>query len=202
MNCTTELLSVIAADCNDPSIAGTYGDVILVPYDAIDRTLTKISGATGGQRVISELVLKSGRQGYSFAAFDNSVLGAASLNAGTYKNNFQHDLTLRVFVKNTTTKTFVNLFANARVVAIVKNKNYGSNGEDVYETYGFDSGLKLNTLTSDTTMADGVVYELVLGNDETSKEKSLPISVFDTSLSTTETMLSSLVDANFVDPGA
>lgn len=187
MDCVTELTNVIAADCNNPAVAGTFGEVVLVPFDAVDRAASRVEN-----NVISELVLKNGKKGYMFSTFDNSVLGAVSLNSGTYRNNLQHDLTLRIFVKSENTKHFVNTFVNARVVAIVKNKEAGENGETMYEAYGYDAGLVLNTLNSDTSMADGVVYELVIGNDETSKEKSVPKSVWAGSLADTETMLGTL----------
>lgn len=183
-------MNAIAADCQNPAVAGVYGEVILLPYDAIDRAESTVT-----DNVISEIVLKSTRKGYSFSSFDNSPLGAVSLVAGTYRNTIQHDLTLRVFVKTEAIKSFVNSFVNARVVAIVKNKEMGAAGETMYEAYGWDAGLRLNTLNSDTTMADGVVYELVTGNDETSKEKSIQKSVWAGTLAATETMLATLTAA-------
>lgn len=190
MDCASELMSVVAADCDNPAIAGMYGEVILLPFDAIDR-----AGSTVTDNIISEIALKASRKGYSFASFDNTPLGAVSLVQGTYRNTIQHDLTLRIFVKTEAIKKFVNAFVNARVVAIVKNKEMGANGDTMYEAYGWDSGLRLNTLNSDTTMADGVVYELVSGNDEVSKEKSIPKSVWAGTLAETETMLATLTAA-------
>jgi hypothetical protein len=42
-------------------------------------------------------------------------------------------------------------------------------------------------------MADGVVYEVTVGSGENSKESSTPKSVFNKTLSDTETMLNALV---------
>ncbi len=187
MDCGSELNNVIAANCEIPALAGTYGEVILIPYSAIDRARSVVA-----DDVISEIALKTGRKAYSFTTFDNAPLGAPSLVAGTYINSFQHDLTLRVFVKREEIKAFLNSLANARVVAILKNKELGEAGEVQYEAYGWDSGLVMNPLTSDTSMADGVVYEMMSGNDDISKERSLPKSVWDTDLATTEAMLASL----------
>lgn len=189
MDCADELMDVIAADCQNAAVAGVYGEVILIPYDAIDR-----AGSTIADNVISEIALKATRKAYSYSAFDNSPLGAVSLVAGTYRNTLQHDLTLRIFVKTEAIKAFVNAFVNARIVAVVKNKEMGANGETMYEAYGWDAGMVLNTLNSDTSMADGVVYELVTGNDETSKEKSIPKSVWAGTLADTETMLATLTN--------
>lgn len=187
MDCASELTNVVAADCQNPAVAGVYGEVILLPYDAIDRAASTVT-----DNVVSEIVMKATRKGYSFASFDNSPLGAVSLVVGVYHNTIQHDLTLRVFVKTESVKSFVNAFVNARVVAIVKNKEMGADGETMYEAYGWDAGLVLNALNSDTSMADGVVYELVTGNDETSKEKSVQKSVWAGTLADTETMLATL----------
>lgn len=188
MDCATQLISVIAAECNNPAVAGTYGDVILIPHSAVDRVASTVT-----DNVISALVLKALSQpGRVFETLDNSVLGAVSLNQGTYQNNFQHDVTLRIFIKNDGVKTFLNGFANTRVIAIVKNKEQGTAGEVTYEAYGYDAGLVLNSVTADTSMADGVVYELVTGSDDTAKEKSLPKSVWTGTLADTETMLASI----------
>jgi hypothetical protein len=187
MDCSSELQNVVAADCENSAIAGLYGEIILIPYGAVDRADSAIS-----DNVISELVLKTGMKASTFSAFDNSPLGAVSLVSGTYRNTFQHDLTLRIFVKTEQIKAFVNNFGNARVIAIVKNKEMGAAGEVMYEAYGWDSGLVLNTLNSDTNMTDGIVYELVTGSDETSKENSIPKSVWAGTLAATETMLQTL----------
>lgn len=188
MDCTTELRNLVAANCDDPAVAGTYGEVIIVPYSAIDRTASAVSD----KGVITSIVLLSGRSGYLFESFDNSPLGAVSLVDGTYRKTWQHDATLRVFTKNEESKEFVNGATNSRVVIIMKNKEPGPSGEVQYEAYGWDAGLVLTSATGDTTIADGVVYELVFGNDDTSKEKTVQRSVFDTDLATTEVMLKTL----------
>ena len=180
--------NLAAADCDNPAVAGTFGEVILVPYSAIDRTASSVTA----KGVIESIVLKTGRTGYLFDAYDNSPLGAVSLVAGTYVNRWQHDATLRVFTKSEAAKEFVNGATNSRIVVIMKNKELGSDGTTQYEAYGWDAGLVLTEATGDTTITDGVVYELVFGNDETSKEKTVQKSVFDTDLDKTETMLKTL----------
>lgn len=190
MDCTSELKNLVAASCENPAVAGTFGEVILLPYNGIDRAQSEVENG-----VIKSIVMKTGKKGCLFDAYDNSPLGAVSLVAGTYRNNWQHDATLRVFTKSTEAKEFVNGLTNSRVVVVLKNKEGATGGEVTYEAYGWDAGLVLTEATGDTTLADGVVYELVLGSDETSKEKTVQKSVFDTSIATTETMLKTLYTA-------
>ena len=42
MDCVTELTNVVAADCNNPAVAGTFGEVVLVPFDAVDREVERL----------------------------------------------------------------------------------------------------------------------------------------------------------------
>ena len=188
MDCTKQLMNVVAAVCDTPATAGTQGQVILLPYGGIDRILSEVT-----DNVIKSIIMRNNAKGNTFDTLERGVLGAPSLVAGTYVNSWQHDVTLRIFVKNEDVKKFVNAFTNSRVVAIVQNNEVGNAGDVMYEAYGWDAGLKLNEATGDTTMADGLVYEITAGNDDQAKERSLPKSVFITDIATTETMLNSLV---------
>ena len=187
-DCSKLGMGLQAVVCGKPPVAGTGSKVILLNYSEIDRNLSVVA-----DNVITALVLKQQATGYEFRGLDNSNLGATTLNKGTYMSNFQHDLTLRIFAKNEASKKFANSLNGARVVAIVQNKEQGDNGSVKWECYGWDAGLELNEFESNTEMADSVVYQILLGSGENSKESSLPKSVFSTDLTTTETMLDGLI---------
>lgn len=188
IDCSKLTDGVIAAVCNKPAIAGTGHRVILINYNDIDRSISEVEG-----NVIKKLVLKTGATGYEYESLENSTLGEISLNKGTYFSNWQHDLTLRVFAKSESSKGFVNSLNSARVVAVVDNKELGDDGDVKYEVYGWDAGLELNEGTASTDMADLVVYTIKMGSGANSKEASLPKSIFDADLATTETMLNTLL---------
>ena len=187
MDCGTELASLVAADCENPAIAGLNGKVRLLPYNGIDRP-----GSTITDNVISEIVMLSGKKGFVFDSFDNSPVGSVTINAGTYQNTLNHGMVLRIFVKSEAAKDFVNKFLNARVVIITDAKEEGADGSIKYETWGWHSGLVLTDIAHTTEYTDGVVFELTTGSDETSKEKTVPKSVWAGSLTETEQMLNSL----------
>jgi hypothetical protein len=187
-DCSKITAGLIAAVCGKQAIGGTNPRVILLNYSDIDRTLS-----TEADGVISAIVLKEDAIGYEFTSLDNAATGTATYNRGTYFGNFQHDLALRVFSKSEASKKFVNSLNGARVVAIVENKEGGTGGAVKYEAYGWDAGLEFNEGTGTTDVADGVVYELTIGSGETSKEGTLPKSVYGATLAETETMLAALV---------
>jgi hypothetical protein len=188
MDCSRITQGLQAVVCGQPAIPGTGPRVILINYSDIDRSLSTVNG-----NVISSIILKEDATGYDFASLDNANLGEVSYNKGTYFGNWQHDLTMRVFAKNEVSKKFVNSLNGARVVAVVENKESGSDGGVKYEAYGWDAGLELNEGTASTDMADMVVYQIKAGSGANSKEGSLPKSVFATDLDHTETMLNALV---------
>lgn len=196
MDCSQITAGLIAAQCGKTPIKGTNGKVYLISYEDINRdeALTVVTN-----NVISELALKSTKSGYLFESLEDSAVGEIALAKGKYMNQFDHKLPLRIFTKSEPAKAFVNGMTDARIVAIVENKEMGTAGEIKYEAYGWDAGLVLTELKSTTEYADGVAYELTLASDD-SKEYTLPKSVFTTSgtvgvsnLEATEAMLTALL---------
>lgn len=188
MDCSKIVMGLQAVDCGKPAIAGTASRVVLLNYADVDRALSEEA-----DNVISKIILKDAANGFDFYSLDNTTLGEVSINKGTYFSNWQHDLSLRIFAKNEDSKKFVNSLNGARVIALVENKEGGKDNDVKWEAYGWDSGLELNEMTSSTDMADLVVYQTKMGSGANSKESSLPKSVFDTDLATTETMIDALI---------
>ena len=190
MDCSKLTAGLVAAICGKTATAGAEDDVILINFDDIDRTLSEVT-----DNVITKLVLKEGAKAYLFTTFGKSLDDAgATFTKGTYRNTWVHNVPNRIFTKNELSKKFVNQIADgARVVEIVKNKEIGTAGDVKYEAYGWDNGLELNEATSTIAMTDGVVYDLNMGSSDTAQEGSLPKSVFDTDLTTTEAMINGLI---------
>lgn len=192
MNCSELTKDLEAAKCNTSSTAGLEDDVILLNFDDVD----KAASGTPEDNVISKIAMKTGKKGYVFTTFGKSFdEGGATFVKGTYRNTWQHNLPLRIFVKNEEAKAFVNQFASgAKVIAIVKNKEIGPAGEVKYEAYGWDNGMEMNESTNTVAFADGVVYTLTVGSSETAQEGSLPKSVYAADLEATEELIKSLTE--------
>ena len=196
MNCADITANLVAAVCNKQAIGGTGAKVYLLNYEDIDRDLS-----TGAGDVLSAIVMKSTKKGFSFTAIEDSVVGEFSMNKGTYFNSWNHNLPLKIFTKSELSKKFMKDLAGARVVAIVENKEIGTatvggvvaTGEVKYEVYGWDAGLEALEATGTTAIADGVVYDIKIGTGDKSKETSLPKSFFNTNLATTEIALAAII---------
>ncbi|OJV40832.1 MAG: hypothetical protein BGO29_14790 [Bacteroidales bacterium 36-12] len=190
MNCSDLLAAVTAAQCGKNATVGLEDNLILVNFNDVDKAASVVTSD-----VISDLVLKSGKKGYTFTTIGRSFndAGVPSVNRGTYKNTVSHSIPLRIFIKTEPAKAFVNkLIAGARFMAIAKNNEIGTAGEVKYEVYGWDNGLEITNLASTVAMADGVVYDVTVSSIDGAGEGSLPKSIWDTDLETTELIIAGL----------
>ena len=190
MNCTELTAGVVGAQCGKNATVGLEDELVLINFDDADK-----AGSTVTDNVISELLLKTGKKGYNFTTIGRSFndAGVPSVTRGTYKNTVVHSLPLRIFLKTEEAKAFINkLIEGARFMAVVKNKEIGEAGEVKYETYGWDNGLEITALVGTVAMADGIVYDVTVSSVDGAGEGSLPKSIWDTDLATTETMIASL----------
>ncbi len=190
MDCSDLAASIVGFDCDTKTGAGTSGKVWLINYADVDKASSTIS-----DNVISALVLKANKYAYTAVTTDgNAVVGTATPNVGTYVTTVTHAVQMRLFIKDEDTKAAINQLLNARVVAVVENKD-DNNPETHFECYGFENGLKVSEGTISTEMSDGVVFDLTLSSTDNSTESSIAKSVFITDIATTKTMLDSLVQA-------
>lgn len=189
MNCSELLQGLIGAECGKNTTSGAKDDVILIPFSVVDKTASTIT-----DNVIESLVLSNGKKAFKFSTYGKSLNEAgATFAKGTYRNSWTHAVPLRIFIKNEEAKKFVNTFGDgAKVMVLLKNNDTGTDHAVAYELYGWDNGLELNESANTIALTDGIVYSLGLASAEGEGEGSLPKSVFDTDIATTETMIASL----------
>lgn len=188
MNCGQITADIIGASCGKNVVTGVNTRIILINYDDIDRAVN-----TPANGVLSSLTLVGSKKGVQMTTNNKGFTVECALAAGTYSNAFTHKITSRVFVKGQEIKTQIDKMRDSLLVAVVQNKDIGSAGDTKYEVYGFYSGLKMSELTANSDDADGIIYSIVLSTDESSKEPSLPLSLFATDMETTDALVDSLI---------
>ena len=210
ISCGKLSMGVVGVDCNNPLIMGVKPNAIIINHNDIDIEKTTISE----DGVITSLVLKTDmdkdspsnlipRKGFLAQTLNDGISTNVAFAKGAYYNGWEQNFTLRLFDNTPKIKQFIDKLSKSRVVVIVENNHIKyadpsdseeKKGETVYEVYGFYTGLELNEATRDSTDADTKGgYVLTCGCDENSKEPSLPITIFNQSLSATKTMIEGLV---------
>lgn len=213
MDCSKIALGLVAANCASAELPGTGSSVFLMSYSDIDRENSTVGSITANidgvsatlTNIISAIALKAGTFAYVFESLEDSHVGEIALSKGSYYSEFDHVLSLRVFVKTEGAKAFVNQLKGARVVCVPQAKakdthtNCGPLSDQTwslgeYEAYGWDAGLVVTEVTASTEMPDKTVYTIKLASSDLSKEQTLPKAVFNTTAGTGLTMLNALVE--------
>jgi len=188
IDCSKISAGLTAAVCGARPLAGLGSRVILMNYSDIDKTASTVTS-----NVISAITLKGAAVAYEFFSLPDTMQADCAFERGTYMGLWAHNLNLKVFTKSETAKAFINSLKDARLVAIVENNEAGTAGEIKYEAYGWESGMKLTEAPVSSAVADGLVCDLKLASTDGSKETSIQKSVFITSLTATESMLTALL---------
>ena len=199
IDCNKLSRGVEGFDCKNPLIPGVKPKAVLINIEDVDIDETELSDG-----IITKLILKSGKIGYSAETLEDAISTNVAFAKGTYYSGWDQNFVLRIFDNSPKVKKFINELSRSRVIAVVENKYVKYNlagsdevkGETVFEVFGFFTGLKLNEATRDSTDADTKGgYVITLGCDDNAKEPMLPITLFyDGGLSATQTAFESLFE--------
>lgn len=190
--CSTLSKNILGFDCAKPLVTGVDDRIVLINVNDINRDLCKFDPQN--PLLMTDLILKTGKKGYSVTGYNLSNDYDTALAKGTYIDGYEHNLMFRIFNISAETKLWIDSLKNTRVVAIVGNKVSPGHANDKYEVLGWDLGLEVMELTRNQKDADtrgGFVIKLAV--DETNKESSLPYTLFKTDATTTETLVESLI---------
>lgn len=168
MDCSKITKGLVAGACGSLPQGGTGTKVWLFNYADIDRETSVVTNEE-----LTTLAMKDGAKGFVYQSLDNSTDGSAILNKTTYSANYDHSVFLRIFSDDTEAKAFLNDAKEARIVAIVERK---TSGDNKFEVFGWQSGLKMSENPYNTKFTDNVAYAPVFASDDDSKESFLPLT--------------------------
>ncbi|MCQ9638599.1 hypothetical protein MP478_04290 [Chryseobacterium sp. WG14] len=115
-----------------------------------------------------------------------------SLSIGDYADLFTH--TVNLFSQGMTIDTVCNLKAlavGAEVIAIVHQRDKGTDNKDAFWVYGFDNGLKIGEFTWNSNENNGNSI-IPLASREPNLEKDPPLRLLLTDYTTTKAFFDSL----------
>lgn len=189
-NCSP-ITAGIVFDCSKTLLAGVKDTIILLPFEDVDKTLSTID--VTNKSLLTNLVMKATKLGYKVDGVNFSNDYDTALAKGKYQNDFEHNITFRVFSISAVTKDWIEKLGKTRVMVVVTNNVSSGSGADKYEILGWDLGLEVAELTRN--QSDGETkgaFVLKLACDETNKESKLPLTVFKTDEATTDTIIAAL----------
>lgn len=193
--CDFKLQANIDSNCENPSVKGVRNTGYIINYDDIDWDASQRD--TENPNIVPTLVLKKGaKKAYSVYIPGNTPFTGTqkALATGTYRNKFTKTLHLVVLDNGAgVAHDVIDQLANGRFVVILENKFTGKNGDNVFELYGFETGLAATEMTDEkySEDTDG-------GWAVTLEETDAPTSgifLFNESVETTRAAVESLLTA-------
>lgn len=192
--CEQLIASDINTSCYAQSNRGLESDGVIVNYNDIDFAKSKVSASN--KNIITDLVLKAGKKGYSIRQLGSTPFNGTKkdFKSGTYVNTWDKTISLVVLDEGAdVTRDIIDPLSNGTFVAVLKNKTKGADGSAEYEIFGYDQGLKMTEGSNDKWSEDTIG-----GYAVTLVESSAPNSgrfLFDTDKETTEAKFESLKTA-------
>jgi len=182
--------SGILADCDTKPVAGTETEIFLANREDIVDLDYNISNSM----IVEGINMVALKKFYKFKGIKQSNNPSAKMNKSKYVNNWIHLLDFLIFANDGAAKKLINDLSSAEVVAIVQNKWKGASGNMAYEMLGFSAGLVLVAAERNPNDAETAgAWKLSLGQDEGQFEDLPPLTIFDTDLATTTSLITALL---------
>lgn len=186
LDCNEILSADIQKDCLNKAIGGIEVNVVLIPFESIDKNASSL--LVGNKLVIQNLDLKAGKTGYYIEGVKQSMgasfeMVAKDLNFNSYKHTFS-GVVLSPSAENK--KSLSELASGSRYVAVVEKIWKGEEGDDAFEVLGWDVGLIVQEMTWNTRESDGII-QFTLANTDGYEEPEMTRNLLETDYATTKT---------------
>ena len=179
-------------DCANPIAAGVNQRLLLINLDDIDAVTYDVTLTT----LISDITLGAGRKAaFAFEGVRQSLNPQTAFVPQNVSVGYDHQIDFLVFDITQEQKDNLEKMALGKLVAIVENKNAVGNGNSVFEVFGLNVGLEVQSnvrINADLESAGAFQVSLKTSDNE-GKEPKLPQSWFDTDYDTTKAKVDALL---------
>lgn len=180
-------------NCLKPMSAGVK-DSFLYLFNYAE--LASITENVSNPNLITNLTLAALAKIYRYEGKNNSIAPKANLNKQPFAEVWDHSLDFLVFDNTAAIKQDLDFLKSGRVIAIVENNYYGSDGATAFEIYGLRAGLILTVAARDVNSQENQgAYALTLASSELAKEPYLPATLWDIDYATTKAIIAAYFTA-------
>ncbi len=181
----------VTLNCEDPLVAG----VVATFYLANKNDIASVTYDATNPMLVTDITMKASKFFYKFEGQLQSTEPLFAMVKGKYVNQYEHTLGFLIFnISPAVKKEIVNM-KDGNFVAIVENNYVSTTGDTKYEIYGVGAGLKAETMERNPNDTENLgAFKISLKTQEYARESKPPVSLFDTDLATTETLICTLWD--------
>lgn len=185
MSCFTDEISAdILIDCDNLSIAGVEDDIVILPFDIVDKAGTTINATN--RLVLDDLVTNSGTTGYKL----EGVKQAQGFNSEFVPSTETFDKWRHVFDGVIATPTPENRLEASKLskgkpyMLVIRRRYKGPNNTSSFLVLGWDAGVYITEMIENSRENDGAI-KFTFSSKDDSLEYDMPRNLLDTDYDTT-----------------
>jgi hypothetical protein len=183
--------SGLSLNCSDPLVAGVVATFYLANKDDI----ASITYDNTNPMLVTDITMKASKFFYRYEGQLQSTEPLFAMVKGKYINQYEHTLGFLIFDISPTIKKEILNMKDGNFVAIVENNYVSATGNTKYEIYGVGAGLKAEAMERNPNDTENLgAFKISLKTQEYARESKPPVTLFDTDLATTETLVLGLWD--------
>jgi hypothetical protein len=185
------IASGLSLNCEDPLVAG----VVATFYLANKEDIASITYDATNPMLATDITMKASKFFYRFEGQLQSTEPLFAMVKGKYVNQYEHTVGFLIFNLAPSIKKEILNMKDGNFVAIIENNYVSSTGDTKYEIYGAGAGLKAEVMERNPNDTENLgAFKISLKTQEYARESKPPVSLFDTDLATTETLVLGLWD--------
>jgi hypothetical protein len=185
------IASGVNLNCEDPLVAG----VVATFYIANKDDIASITYDGANPMLATDVTMKATKFFYRYQGQLQSTEPNFAMVKGKYVNQFEHNVSFLIFNISPEVKQEVLNMKDGNFVCIVENNYVSATGNTKYEIYGAGAGLKAESMERNPSDTENLgAFKIALKTQEYARESKPPVSLFDTDLATTDSLVLSLWD--------
>lgn len=154
-SCDYKLASGFGANCANPVVSGMESRGIIINREDID--FDSCTMVTGKKNVVKTLVLKSGKVAYEMYVPGASPYTGTVKNMveGTYRKKFNKNVNIVILDNGAAVcADVIDQLANGKFVLLMENTFRGTDNDNRFELYGWETGCVATALDDDKYSED------------------------------------------------
>lgn len=185
------IASGVNLNCEDPLVAGVNATFYIANKDDI----ASITYDSTNPMLATDVTMKATKFFYRYQGQLQSTEPNFAMVKGKYVNQFEHNVSFLIFNISPETKKEILNMKDGNFVCIVENNYVSATGNTKYEIYGAGAGLKAESMERNPNDTENLgAFKIALKTQEYARESKPPVSLFDTDLATTDSLVLGLWD--------
>lgn len=167
MSCFTDKLAAdIALDCDNIAVSGVEDDVVIIPFNDVDKATSTINATN--KLLLDDLNCVSGKSGFLLSGVKNAqgVLSEFVPSEETF-DKWRHTFDGVIATPSAENRLQADKMSKGEAyIVVVRRKYKGADKADEFFVLGWDNGVYITAMTENTRERDGMIAFTLASKDK------------------------------------